>query len=285
MRAPVEAASVARLPVHPIAELFPMMADAELNELAADIAANGLITPIALDHAGSILIDGRNRLEACERAGVVPRYTMLDADVDPAAYIVSANLKRRNLKKGQQAMALALIYPESEKGGRGKKGVANSAAKLGGFSRDRVDQARKIVGHSRELALAVLADVTPLDDALEQVKQAEKARQSVESKLERLRASAPDLADLVADERLGLDEAIAALDKRRAQEREQREATLRVVSNAIDAIAAFDSPTFCEAVEQLDVAELATRLGGEPDLAKLDRACGAFRAVMERLRS
>ncbi len=32
------------------------------------------------------------------------------------------NLQRRNLTKGQAAMALAMIYPEPEKGGRGNKG-------------------------------------------------------------------------------------------------------------------------------------------------------------------
>jgi len=34
--------------------------------------------------------------------------------------IVSSNLQRRN-SKGQQAMALAFIYPEGNKGGRGRK--------------------------------------------------------------------------------------------------------------------------------------------------------------------
>jgi hypothetical protein len=53
---------------------------------------------------------------------VEPRFEKLNG-ADPAAYIVSSNLKRRNLKKGQQAMALAMIYPTPEKGGRGKKGI------------------------------------------------------------------------------------------------------------------------------------------------------------------
>jgi len=37
---------------------------------------------------------------------------------DPAAFIVSANLERRNLSKGQQAVALAMIYPETRQGKR-----------------------------------------------------------------------------------------------------------------------------------------------------------------------
>lgn len=47
------------------------------------------------------------------------------------------NLQRRNLTKGQQAMALAMIYPEPEKGGRGKN---SSLSK--GFSNARLSQAR-----------------------------------------------------------------------------------------------------------------------------------------------
>jgi ParB-like chromosome segregation protein Spo0J len=58
-------------PVHPIADLFPMMTDEELADLAADIKANGLLHPIVVDKEGA-LIDGRNRARACEIAGVEP---------------------------------------------------------------------------------------------------------------------------------------------------------------------------------------------------------------------
>lgn len=56
---------------HPAAKLFPMINDAELDELAADIAANGQHDPIIITTAGLVL-DGRNRLEACRRAKVEP---------------------------------------------------------------------------------------------------------------------------------------------------------------------------------------------------------------------
>ena len=55
--------------VHPYADKFPMLTDAELDELAESIATIGLINPIVVDTAGLIL-DGRNRLEACNRSGV-----------------------------------------------------------------------------------------------------------------------------------------------------------------------------------------------------------------------
>jgi ParB-like chromosome segregation protein Spo0J len=59
--------------VHPLADLFPMMEPDDLAALADDIKANGLQQPIVVDDAG-VLIDGRNRLAACKRAGVEPIY-------------------------------------------------------------------------------------------------------------------------------------------------------------------------------------------------------------------
>jgi len=49
---------------HPAAEMFPMMTDIELRELAADIQKNGLLEPVVLYHG--VVLDGRNRLAACK---------------------------------------------------------------------------------------------------------------------------------------------------------------------------------------------------------------------------
>ena len=73
-----------------------------------------------LDAEGSTLIDGRNRLKACEMAGVKPVFRRMNGE-DPVAFIISANIARRNLSKGQRAMLLVMIYPEPGQGGRGKK--------------------------------------------------------------------------------------------------------------------------------------------------------------------
>jgi hypothetical protein len=58
-----------------------------------------------------------------------------------------------NVSKGQQAIALAILYPEPEKGGRGKKS-ANTKESLG-FTTQRLSEARSILEYSRELALAI----------------------------------------------------------------------------------------------------------------------------------
>jgi hypothetical protein len=62
-------------------------------------------------------------LVACPRTivALLARFERLNGQ-DQTAFIISVNLARRNLTKGQQAMALAFIHPEPDKPGRGKKG-------------------------------------------------------------------------------------------------------------------------------------------------------------------
>ena len=85
--------------IHPVAELFPMLPEDELRELANDIKANGLQQPIV--KMDDTLLDGRNRLAACELVGIKPEakeYTGKDA----TAFIISINLKRRHLTREQR---------------------------------------------------------------------------------------------------------------------------------------------------------------------------------------
>jgi hypothetical protein len=69
-----------------------------------------------------------------------------------------------DLSKGQKAMALAMIYPNPERG-RGKKDLARKETETGSFSYTRVKDARAVLRHSRALAEDVLKDITPLDAA------------------------------------------------------------------------------------------------------------------------
>lgn len=94
-------------PVHPCAGLFPMMPDVELDELAQDIRRSGQVEPILL-YRGAIL-DGRNRMEACRRAGVEPKTIEDDAldDRTALALVASRNIHRRHLDTSQRAMLAA----------------------------------------------------------------------------------------------------------------------------------------------------------------------------------
>jgi len=87
---------------HEVSNLFPLMSDEELDELADDIQENGLKEAICI-HDGKI-IDGRNRYLACERAGVEPHYQEWDGQGSLVSFVVSLNLKRRHLSESQRAM-------------------------------------------------------------------------------------------------------------------------------------------------------------------------------------
>lgn len=96
------------LKFHAIAEIFPLMLEEELAELAEDIRETGQREPIILHPDGSIL-DGRNRYIACGRIGVTPNIDPQPYEGDPLSYVVSRNLRRRHLDASQRAMIAAKI--------------------------------------------------------------------------------------------------------------------------------------------------------------------------------
>jgi hypothetical protein len=118
------------MPIHPAAEMFPMMPPDELQKLGEDIRKNGLqqaIIILSKSNGDELLLDGRTRLDAMERVGIkfnlkrhkhgwwnldilekgVPTinidlaYTIGDS-VDPYDYVISANIHRRHLTAEQR---------------------------------------------------------------------------------------------------------------------------------------------------------------------------------------
>jgi hypothetical protein len=101
--------------VHPLAELFPLIdggeygtlcngEGGEFGRLCLNIKEHGLIHPI-VRHEGTIL-DGRNRLLACEHIGVAPSYVefeSLNLGCSPEEYIWSQNMERRHMTADQRA--------------------------------------------------------------------------------------------------------------------------------------------------------------------------------------
>src|SRR3954470_21930400 len=110
--------------IHEATNLFPMMPENELDELAADIAVHGLRQPIAVieREGGFALLDGRNRIAAVQRIANQQRREQLLRQLwnggytirvlpneDPLAYVASANLHRRHLTAQQRHAAIAAV--------------------------------------------------------------------------------------------------------------------------------------------------------------------------------
>lgn len=91
---------------HPLAELFPLPAVADLKSLIDDIRGHGQQVPITL-HEGKIL-DGRSRYRACRMLGVEPAVIQYDG-ADPAAFVLSMNLHRRHLTTAQKRKVIGEV--------------------------------------------------------------------------------------------------------------------------------------------------------------------------------
>lgn len=164
--------------VHPAAELVQMQTKAQLEDLAEDIKAQGLIYPITLLPDGTLL-DGRNRLEACKRAGVRPRFVVYTG-TDPIGYTVSINVRRRHMTDGQlafYALDVEKQYAAEAKVLQGARSDLNIVApgRQCEEPKKSADKAAKAVGTSgrsvsRAKALQKLADtdddVVPIVDAV-----------------------------------------------------------------------------------------------------------------------
>src|SRR5262245_14402809 len=115
-----------------------MLSDDELRDLADDIAANGLLHPITLDDQGRI-VDGSNRDAACRLKGITPDYVTLNGH-EPVAFILSQNIARRHLTKGQQALIVARArVPDS--GSQSQAAIGRAV----GLTQQRMNEAALIV--------------------------------------------------------------------------------------------------------------------------------------------
>lgn len=107
------------------------------------------------------MIDGRNRIVACKRAGVAPTYVLLNGE-DQDAFIADANLERRDLTKGQKAMLVAVRFPDPEKRGRGNK---SSVSDDFGISPTRLREARTVLSKCPQYADLIIDGSMGLDAA------------------------------------------------------------------------------------------------------------------------
>lgn len=149
---------------HEAANIFPMMPDEKIDELASDISSNGLQVPVEL-FEGKI-IDGRNRWMACLRIGVDADCVSVSPE-DPIAYVMSLNLKRRHMDTTQQSLVAARardLYEKQAKKRQGKRNdlVENLPPSDSGKARDKAGEAVGVSGRSVDHASKVLVNGSPL---------------------------------------------------------------------------------------------------------------------------
>ena len=220
---------IRKIEAHPDAAIFPMMDADELASLAADIKANGQRFPIVIGkfEDREVIVDGRNRFEACQIAEVEPKFEQLNGH-DPKAFILSVNVKRRHMTAGQRAMATAMIYPGPETLKR--KGAGSFVAKDQSVSAAGLSKARAVLAFSPVLAASVLAGTKTLDASYSEIRLGEGNIKNDAGRLRSLRDDRPDLAARVNDAELTLDAAIS-LAKSEAEEAKQLRwaATLNII--------------------------------------------------------
>jgi len=100
------------LKAHPAADLFPMLDQKRLQELAEDISQAGQREAIRL--FDGMILDGRNRYAACKKMGIEPRFEQVDPSIDPFAYVWSLNGERRDLTADQRYLIWKRVNENSD---------------------------------------------------------------------------------------------------------------------------------------------------------------------------
>jgi phage N-6-adenine-methyltransferase len=161
---------------HPVASIFPLMGEAELAELSADIEASGQRELIWLHRDGSI-IDGRNRWLACRRLGIPCKAQVHEGD-DAAlvAFVLSLNLRRRHLNESQRAM-VAIKVRDFLSANLHSGDTAEAAARLMNVSRRTVMHAATVQQEGApELVAAVERGEVAVSAAAREATEARKPR-------------------------------------------------------------------------------------------------------------
>lgn len=246
---------------HPYADAWPMLGDDDLAELAADIRTNGLRDAIVT--YDGLILDGRNRVAACELAEVDPVFTEFEGtDDDALAFVQSVNNARRHQSKGSLAAswALSMLAAGKRLGGRWEYGAVQSGSSSTSESAwiKATGQCGLIADYEPSLLIDVRDGMLSLNAAHEQARatrddhlrkqEEERLAAESEAKAERfLRDSAPDLADLVGTTYQTFLEAEAVWKVRNAEEakaRAEAERQERDRERAIEFLAKTDPELF-----------------------------------------
>lgn len=257
--------------IHPAAQMFPMIEGAAYEQFRDDIARQGLLQPISVLPDGSVL-DGRNRLRACEELDIEPRFVTVNPE-SPLAYVLSANKHRRHLTSSQLAMLAAdevqKLRPDAEsRRAEGQKSGGDSAGR--GRPKNSLREnftASKRAGTGRSKAVDKAADLFGTNGNY------------VQAALT-IKANAPDLAERVMAGTLNIEKARGELAKRTGR----RAQTLAnaAVRNANEWLGRIQGvPGYCEGVSAEAVRGDASLLRSWQEA--LRDAIASMRALQKKL--
>ncbi len=231
---------------HPTALLLPLLDEEELDALTRDIQENGLLQPIVLDRQGRIL-DGRGRLSACERAAIEPVFVTYEGAASDV-YVLSVNLRRRSLTKGQAAMITVKARSLGEQGGCSpEEHTARSLGEQLGVALAVMGRANTVLQHAPDLVDPVISGAMGLREAYETAKENKAKANSAEVQLARLREEDPQLADRVIEGELTLQGAWAERKARVEEDLRQRRVATQLLCEVLPSLAQIrGSQTFAQ---------------------------------------
>lgn len=125
---------------HRYSEIFPLIEGPAFDDLVLDIKMNGQKEKIWL-YEGQIL-DGRNRWNACKRAGVKPE-TRIYHGKDPLKFVLSLNMHRRHLSESQRSMVASRLAAIEAEDARLSQSQAAAVMNVGRRSVQRATQVRE----------------------------------------------------------------------------------------------------------------------------------------------
>lgn len=151
------------LPVHELAELFPLLEGTEYETFKEDIRQNGLREPI-LVYNGQI-VDGRNRYRACKDLNILFTACAWDEQGSLADFVASKNIHRRHLNESVRAIIGARLKSFYEKDAQERMLAGKAADPMAnlpqGTSRDLAAKAMNVSGRSVEAATKVIQQGVP----------------------------------------------------------------------------------------------------------------------------
>lgn len=170
--------------IHPAAKMFPLLEGKAFEEFCDDIEKHGLSEPIRILPDGS-LIDGRNRLRACQELRIEPQFVTVNPE-SPVAYAISANKHRRHLTSSQLAALAVEDLPKLRQAAR---------ERLRTKGRERIPEADK--GKARDHAARLFGTNAKYVESAERVKR-----------------DAPDVFERVKAGDLSVQQAVVEVGKR-----------------------------------------------------------------------